>query len=339
VIVFLKPHTSTSQIAELQMALKQMGFESHMVHQKEICLVPNLKDSSSLSRFTFIDSVKIIDTNFQLSSIEYKKETLFQVNGIQVGTHFSNIIAGPCSVESEEQIFQTAAFLAKNNIRFIRGGAYKPRTSPYSFRGLGKEGLKLLSEAAKQYNLSIVTELMDLSLLDEVQQYADIIQIGSRNMANFYMVGELGKINKPILLKRGMQAKVNEWLLAADYIMSGGNEDLILCERGIRSFDPMSRNVMDVAVIPLIQSMSHLPIIADPSHGTGDSSLVPVMAKASMVAGANGLMIEIHPNPSKALSDAKQALSFEAFESLLSDIENLKPAIQKPIDATYSVAI
>lgn len=338
-IVFFKSNTQTTQIAEFQLFLKQAGFESHLVSQKNICLVPALKDNSILNRFSFIERVQSISTPFQLSSLEYKKETNFQVNGIQMGTQYANIIAGPCSVETEEQIFETAAFLQKNNIRFIRGGAYKPRTSPYSFRGLGKEGLKLLNEAAKKHQLSVVTELMDLSLLDEVMQYADIIQIGSRNMANFYMLGELGKVNKPIMLKRGMVAKVNEWLLAADYIMSGGNENLILCERGIRSFDPMSRNVMDVAVIPLVQSISHLPVIADPSHGTGEASLVPALAKASMVAGANGLMIEIHPNPSKALSDAKQAMSFEDFENLLTDLEQLKPAIQKPIDATYSVAV
>jgi len=178
---------------------------------------------------------------------------------------------------------------------------------------------------------------MDLSLLDEVLTYTDIVQVGSRNMANFFLLSELGKIEKPVLLKRGMQAKVNEWLLAADYIMSGGNEKIILCERGIRSFDPASRNVMDVAVIPLIQSMSHLPIFADPSHGTGAANLVSPLAKASMVAGANGLMIEIHPNPSKALSDAKQALSFKEFENLLNDLEVLKPAIQKLKATTYSV--
>ncbi|OYU97763.1 MAG: 3-deoxy-7-phosphoheptulonate synthase [Bacteroidetes bacterium B1(2017)] len=338
-IVYLKTNTSTTQIAEMQLHLKQAGFESYLVQQPNICMVPALKDPSIIERFPFISGFKLISTAYQLSSNEYKNETLFEVNGVQVGSNFANIIAGPCSVESEEQIFETAAFLHKNNIKFIRGGAYKPRTSPYSFRGLGKEGLKLLQEAAKQYKLNVVTELMDLSLLDEVMAYSDVIQIGSRNMANFYMLSELGKINKPILLKRGMQAKVNEWLLAADYIMSSGNEKIILCERGIRSFDPMSRNVMDVAVIPLIQSLSHLPIIADPSHGTGDSKLVPIMAKASMVAGANGLMIEIHPNPSEALSDAKQALNFTDFETLLSDLEVLKPAIKKPIDASYSVFI
>ncbi len=338
-IVFFKSNTSTIQIAELQLHLKQAGFESYLIQKEGICMIPSLKNAAILEPFNFIESIKHIDTPYQLASLAFKKETNFSVKDIQIGTNFANIIAGPCSVESEEQIFETAAFLHKNNIKFIRGGAYKPRTSPYSFRGLGKDGLKLLAEAAKKYELRIVTELMDLSLLDEVEAYSDIIQIGSRNMANFYMLSELGKINKPILLKRGMQAKVNEWLLAADYVMSGGNEEIILCERGIRSFDPASRNVMDVAVIPLIQSLSHLPIIADPSHGTGDSFLVPTLAKASMVAGANGLMIEIHPNPSKALSDARQALSFDAFEALLADIEILKPALNKPIDAAYSLAV
>jgi 3-deoxy-7-phosphoheptulonate synthase len=339
VIIFFKTNTNNTQIAELQLHLSQLGFESQLVQKLGICIAPALLDTNFLTRFDFIERAQIISSNFQLSSLAYKKETSFAVNGIQMGTHFANIIAGPCSVESEKQIFETAAFLSKNNIKFIRGGAYKPRTSPYSFRGLGKDGLKLLSEAAKQYNLSVVTELMDLSLLDEVLNYADIVQIGSRNMANFFLLGELGKIEKPVLLKRGMQAKVNEWLLAADYIISGGNEKVILCERGIRSFDPASRNVMDVAVIPLIQSMSHLPIIADPSHGTGDANLVPALAKASMVAGANGLMIEIHPNPSKALSDAKQALSFKAFESLLADLDKLKSTIQKPIDARNSFVV
>jgi 3-deoxy-7-phosphoheptulonate synthase len=339
VIIFFQPNTTNTQKAELQLHLRQSGFDSQLVQQTGICIVPSLHDNAILEKFSFISHSQLIETNYQLSSLAYKKETNFKVNDNLVGTNFINIIAGPCSVETEEQIFSTAALLAKHNIPFIRGGAYKPRTSPYSFRGLGKDGLKLLQQAAKQYNLSVVTELMDLSLLEEVQQYTDIIQIGSRNMANFYLLSELGKINTPIMLKRGMQAKVQEWLLAADYIMCGGNEKIILCERGIRSFDPLSRNVMDVGVIPLIQSLSHLPILADPSHGTGEAKFVNSLAKASLVAGANGLMIEIHPNPKKALSDSRQALSFEEFETLLSDIEVLKPAVQKPINATYSVAL
>ncbi len=338
-IIFFHPNTNPANLAQLQLHLKQQGFDSNYVPSENCCIVPGLTQTGSLKEFVFIDRIQHIETPFQLSSKEFKTKTQFEVNGTIMGTNYANIIAGPCSVESEEQIFETAEFLHRKGIKFIRGGAYKPRTSPYSFRGLGKDGLRMLSQAAKKYHLNVVTELMDLSLLDEVMQYADIIQIGSRNMANFYLLAELGKINKPVMLKRGMQAKVNEWLLAADYVLSGGNNKVILCERGIRSFDPMSRNVMDVAVIPLIQSLSHLPIIADPSHGTGATALVTPMAKASMVAGANGLMIEIHPNPALALSDGKQTLNFEEFEKLLHEVRGLKSAINKVIDANYSLVV
>lgn len=220
----------------------------------------------------------------------------------------------------------------------MRGGAYKPRTSPYAFRGLGLDGLKILRKAADLYKLNVVTELMDLSLLDQIMEYSDIIQIGSRNMSNFYLLAELGKIEKPIMLKRGMSARLSEWLLAADYILSGGNEKVILCERGIRSFDPEVRNTMDVAAIPMIQELSHLPIIADPSHGTGMAKFVHPLSLASLVAGANGLMIEIHPDPKKSLSDAQQAMTFVDFEILVQEIRKLEPAINKPIDATYEEA-
>ncbi len=338
-IIFFHQNTDPSNLAQMQLHLKQQGFESNYVPSENCCIVPGLTQTVSLKEFNFINRIQHIETPFQLSSKEFKTKTRFEVNGTLVGTDYANIIAGPCSVESEEQIYEIAAFLNKNGIRFIRGGAYKPRTSPYSFRGLGKEGLRMLSQAAKKYQLNVVTELMDLSLLDEVMQYADIIQIGSRNMANFYLLAELGKINKPVMLKRGMQAKVNEWLLAADYILSGGNFKVILCERGIRSFDPISRNVLDVAVIPLVQSLSHLPIIADPSHGTGAAALVTPMAKASMVAGANGLMIEIHPNPQLALSDAKQTLNFEEFEKLLYEVRSLKYTINKAVDARNTVMV
>lgn len=338
-IVFFQPNTSNTEMAELQLRLKQKGYDSHLVPRLEVCVVPNLKESGLLKDFSCVRTTKQVDTGYQLASLEFRKETEFQVNGVRMGSRYANLIAGPCSVESEEQIHQTARFLRKNNLRFIRGGAYKPRTSPYSFRGLGKQGLKWLQEAARENNLNVVTELMDLKLLDEVMEYADIIQVGSRNMANFYLLSELGKVNKPIMLKRGMQARIHEWLLAADYILCGGNDQVILCERGIRSFDPMSRNVMDVAAIPLVKTLSHLPVIADPSHGTGDTRLVGALAKASMVAGANGLMVEIHPEPVNAWSDARQAMSFDQFESLLAEIDLLKPLIGKPMDATFSVAI
>ncbi len=338
-LILLRENTNPSQIAELQSFFRTLGQENFLVHHPEAILAPNNYVLPDLNRFSFISEIKSISTPYKLSSKLFRTTTSFDVNGILIGSKYANIIAGPCSIETEEQIFSIAEFLHQKNIKFIRGGAFKPRTSPYSFRGLGTKGLKLIREAANKYELSVVTELMDLSLLDEVLEYSDIIQIGSRNMANFYMLSELGKINKPILLKRGMQANVTEWLLAADYILSGGNEKVILCERGIRSFDNLSRNVMDIGVIPLIQSLSHLPVFADPSHGTGNSKFVNQMAMAAMVAGANGLLVEIHPDPSKALSDGDQALNFKQFELLLNGIDNLQTAIQKPIDATYSLAI
>ncbi|MFY8021149.1 MAG: 3-deoxy-7-phosphoheptulonate synthase [Bacteroidia bacterium] len=330
----IKPDT-LHQLKAL-LTLNQVAF-TH-VEKQNIIVAPKISNQTVLTGIDGIEKVIELDTPFQLSSKEYKKETHFLVNGTSVGSQFINLIAGPCSVESEEQIYTTAEFLSKNGIKFIRGGAYKPRTSPYAFRGLGLDGLKILRNAANEFKLNVITELMDLSLLDQITEYSDIIQIGSRNMSNFYMLAELGKTDKPIMLKRGMSARLSEWLLAADYILSGGNEKVLLCERGIRSFDPEVRNTMDVAAIPMIQALSHLPVFADPSHGTGMAKFVHPLSLASLVAGANGLMIEIHPDPSKSLSDAQQAMSFQDFEILVQEIRKLEPAINKPIDATYEEA-
>ncbi len=330
----IKPDT-LHQLKAL-LTINQVAF-SH-VEKQNIIVAPKISNKSVLSGIDGIEKVIEIDTPYQLSSKQYKKETHFLVNGTSVGNNFINLIAGPCSVETEEQIYSTAEFLSKNGIKFMRGGAYKPRTSPYAFRGLGLDGLKILRKAADEYKLNVVTELMDLSLLDQIMEYSDIIQIGSRNMSNFYLLAELGKIEKPIMLKRGMSARLSEWLLAADYILSGGNDKVILCERGIRSFDPEVRNTMDVAAIPMIQDLSHLPIIADPSHGTGMAKFVHPLSLASLVAGANGLMIEIHPDPKKSLSDAQQAMTFADFEILVQEIRKLESAINKPIDATYEEA-
>ncbi len=330
----IKPDT-LHQLKAL-LTINQVAF-SH-VEKQNIIVAPKISNKSVLSGIDGIEKVIEIDTPYQLSSNQYKKETHFLVNGTSVGNNFINLIAGPCSVETEEQIYSTAEFLSKNGIKFMRGGAYKPRTSPYAFRGLGLDGLKILRKAADEYKLNVVTELMDLSLLDQIMEYSDIIQIGSRNMSNFYLLAELGKIEKPIMLKRGMSARLSEWLLAADYILSGGNDKVILCERGIRSFDPEVRNTMDVAAIPMIQDLSHLPIIADPSHGTGMAKFVHPLSLASLVAGANGLMIEIHPDPKKSLSDAQQAMTFADFEILVQEIRKLESAINKPIDATYEEA-
>lgn len=314
--------------------LKKESLHYRYLANEHIIVAPKLSLKPELSSFDVIEKITEIDTPYQLASNKWKKQTAFDIKGVSVGSDLFSIIAGPCSVETEEQIFATAELLHKLGIKFIRGGAYKPRTSPYSFMGLGKKGLELLSEAAKQYDLRVVTEIMDLSLLDEVYQYADVLQVGSRNMQNFYMLNELGKTDKPILLKRGMHAKVTEWLLAAEYVLSGGNEKVILCERGIRSFDPESRNVMDVGVIPLIKELSHLPIIADPSHGTGAASRVESMAMACAAAGSNGLIIEVHPNPKQALSDSAQAVNFTQFEHLISKVKMIVNALAAETDST-----
>lgn len=316
-----KNSTTPEKRSFLLNRLREMKFDFLLLEEKDEIIVPKLTDEEVLKPFDFISESIVIESPYQLSSKKYKTKTSFEVNGSTVAQGTFNVIAGPCSVESEEQIFATAQLLSKLGIRFIRGGAFKPRTSPYTFRGLGLNGLKLINEAARQYGLAVVTELLDLSLIEDVYAYADIIQVGSRNMSNFYMLAELGKIKKPVMLKRGMSARMNEWLLAADYILSGGNENVILCERGIRSFDPERRNVFDLGIIPLIKSVSHLPVFADPSHGTGVAQMVPTMSLAAVAAGADGLMIEIHPRPAEALSDKQQALSFTEFENLYKKIQ------------------
>lgn len=251
-------------------------------------------------------------------SLDWKKErTVIAVRGTEIGGDELLMIAGPCAVETEEQIDKVAAHISELGIPFIRGGAYKPRTSPYNFQGLQEDGLELLRQVSQRYNLGVVTELMDLSLLPKVYDATDIIQVGARNMKNYHLLKELGKVDKPVMLKRGMDATVEEWLLAAEYILLGGNERVILCERGIRTFDTSMRNTMDIGAIALAKQLAHLPVIADPSQGTGRRSLVGPMSAAAVVAGADGLMIEVHPDPENALSDGQQSLNFDEFDEIL----------------------
>ncbi len=327
-IIQLKHKSTETQKQELLKKLESLHTSYKWVEAKNLIVLPKLNDSAFLKNESCIEHITETDTPYQLASIQFKKHTSFDVKGANISNQSFQMMAGPCSIETESQIEETAAFLASLGVKFIRGGAYKPRTSPYSFRGLGLDGLKLIRKSADKYDLRVVTEIMDLSLLEEVYEYTDILQVGSRNMHNFSLLDELGKIDKPILLKRGMHARVNEWLLAAEYILSGGNDKVILCERGIRSFDNATRNVMDVGVIPLIKELSHLPIIADPSHGTGQASRVEALSLAAVAAGANGLLIEVHPNPSKALSDEYQAISFDNFKSIASKVEAIRECIK-----------
>lgn len=270
---------------------------------------------------------------YQLVSREWKKEdTLIKLKNTVIGQGHISIIAGPCAVENEDQIFTISEFLSKKNVRILRGGAYKPRTSPYSFQGLKKDGLVLLRNAADKYNMSVITEVMDTNTVDEVYQYADILQVGTRNMQNYQLLRALSKTDKPVMLKRGMSSTMEEWLLAAEYILSGGNDKVILCERGIRTFETATRNTLDLSIVPLLKSLSHLPVIVDPSQGTGLRELVAPMSMAAIVAGADGVMVEVHNQPEEALSDGEQSLYFDQFGELLGQLKNAAQITGKSLD-------
>lgn len=279
----------------------------------------NILDASSFLAYPFVLDVKRISYPFKLTSRDYQKEdTIIDVNGVKIGGKENIvIIGGPCAVESKEQIEDIALHMNKYNIKFLRGGIYKPRTSPYSFQGLGKIGLDYLVEAKNKYGLNIVSEIVSIDQIDEFNKYVDIIQVGARNMQNFELLKALGKIDKPIILKRGFSSTIEEWLLAAEYILAGGNKKVILCERGIRTFDSYTRYTLDLSSIPLLKSITHLPIIVDPSHATGRYELVEPMSLASIASGADGLLIEVHNNPEMALSDGGQSLKYERFEKLI----------------------
>jgi 3-deoxy-7-phosphoheptulonate synthase len=270
---------------------------------------------------------------YQLVSLEWKKEpTVFKVNNAEIGGDNFNLIAGPCAVENEEQIHTIASYLSKKGIKILRGGAYKPRTSPYSFQGLKEEGLIYLKNAASANQMSVITEVMDTNLVDKVYEYTDIFQVGTRNMQNFQLLKALSKTNKPIMLKRGWSSTIEEWLLAAEYLLLGGNPNVILCERGIRTFETATRNTLDLNAVALAKTLSHLPVMVDPSQGTGLRELVEPMSLAAVAAGADGLMIEIHNQPTEALSDGRQSLYFDQLDVLMSKVEILCNTIGKQVD-------
>ena len=257
--------------------------------------------------------------------------TIVKVNDVEFGGSKVTIIAGPCAVESMEQLFETARSVALNGANMLRGGAFKPRSSPYSFQGLGEEGLKLLSQIRKETGLPVVTEAMDTRQVELVAEYADMIQIGSRNMQNFPLLKEAGMCGKPILLKRGMMATIEEFLFAAEYVLHHGNEQVILCERGIRSFETSTRNTLDLSAVPMLKHLTHLPVIVDPSHGTGVRWMVPAMAKAAVAVGADGLIMEVHYNPEEALCDGEQSLSLPEFNKLMSELPKIAEAVGRQI--------
>jgi len=322
--------------------LEDMGFELHISKGKERIVIGIVGDTRKLIAFPFnsypgvIDVLKVLKP-YKLASREFKElSTIIRINDVSIGGGKATIMAGPCAVEGEEQIFEIARRISSFGVKILRGGAFKPRTSPYSFQGLGEQGLKMMSEAARKYGLLVITEVMSIEQIDMVSQYADIIQVGTRNMQNFMLLKELGKIKKPVMLKRGMSSTIEEFLLSAEYILAEGNKKVILCERGIRTFENYTRNTLDLSAVPAIKELSHLPIIVDPSHATGRKELVGPMSKAAIAAGADGLIIEVHPNPEEALSDGAQSLDLDYFENLVSELGVVAQAVGRSLDQSYT---
>ncbi|HJN44565.1 MAG TPA: 3-deoxy-7-phosphoheptulonate synthase [Vicinamibacterales bacterium] len=279
-----------------------------------------------------VHEVLRITEPYKLASRTFKPErTTVSFGEFRVGGDEVIVMAGPCSVETDAQISASAAAVRKAGAKVLRGGAFKPRSSPYSFQGLGEEGLRMMRAAADAEGLKVASEVMDVSQIELVARYADILQVGARNMQNYTLLRELGKIRTPVLLKRGISATIEEWLLSAEYVLSGGNTDVILCERGIRTFESYTRNTMDISAIPVVQKLSHLPIVADPSHGTGLRDKVTPMARAAVAAGADGLIIEVHPDPDKALSDGAQSIFPSQFDRLMAELRIIAPAIGRSI--------
>ncbi len=327
-IVNMNPDATEEQIQHVIERIKECGFQTHVIRGAErtvIGAVGTTGRRGELEALQAAPGVAVlvpISQPFKLVGRELRSQpTVVDVGRIKIGGEHWVVIAGPCSVESREQILETARGVQRAGAHLLRGGAYKPRTSPYDFQGLGVEALEFLREAREETGLSIVTEVMSSEDIDVVSEYADMLQVGARNMQNFPLLRRLARANRPVLLKRGPSATVKEWLLAAEYILSGGNSNVVLCERGIKTFESDLRNTFDLAAIALAKELSHLPVIADPSHGTGRRSIIPAMSRAAIAAGADGLMIEVHPCPERALSDGPQSLDLIAFEKLMQEID------------------
>ena len=328
-LILMHPDATRQQIEAVRDRIKEIGLEPHEIPGSMRVAIGITGNQGALSPEQFMHLAGVaecvpVSRPYKLVSREVKPEpTIVDVDGVKIGDGSLAVIAGPCSVESRDQIFRTAEAVAKSGVKLFRGGAFKPRTSPYAFQGLKQEGLKLLDEVRKEFGLRIVTEVKDAETLDEVAQVADVLQIGARNMQNFTLLENAGRLRMPVLLKRGMSATLKELFMAAEYLLSLGNFEVILCERGIRTFETMTRNTFDLSAVVLIKHHTHLPVIADPSHGVGIDWAVPPLAKAAVVAGADGIMIEVHPDPSKALSDGQQSLTLEAYANLAAELTEL----------------
>jgi 3-deoxy-7-phosphoheptulonate synthase len=342
-VIILAPSATDTDIADVQRRLESHGYQSHLSRGEERTLIgavgaapPNKAAiMEALETLDYVERVVPITRSYKLAAREFNPagSTFDLGGGIRVGGGQTIVMAGPCSVESEEQIVATACAVRKAGAHLLRGGAFKPRTGPYHFQGLGDEGLRHLASARAETGLPIVTEVLDPRDVEKVAATADVLQLGARNMQNYTLLREVGRSSRPVLLKRGLSATYDEWLQAAEYLLSEGNRRVMLCERGIRTFETHTRNCLDLAAVPAMRELSHLPIIIDPSHGTGRSRYVAAMAKAAVAAGADGLMIEVHLDPHAAWTDAAQAIDAEEFTALLRELAALGPACGRPLHA------
>jgi 3-deoxy-7-phosphoheptulonate synthase len=340
VIVILKKGSSIEQTQEVEKVLEECGYSSHSIVGVERTVIGAVgapgadkeNTADQLRTLDFIDDIVFVGKPYKLVSKEFKPEkSKIDIGyGVVIGGDQIHVMGGPCTVESREQLLTAARGVKAAGGTILRGGAYKPSTSPYSFQGMGEDGLKLLAEAREETGLPIITEVMHVQNLELVAEYSDILQVGARNMQNYELLSEVGKIRKPVLLKRGLSAKIEEWLQAAEYIAMGGNTQLMLCERGIRTFETYTRNTLDLSAVLAVRELSHLPVIVDPSHGVGRSAMVAAMSKAAVAVGADGLIIEVHPQPEKALKDGAQSITIPAFAQLMREL----PAVAQAVGRT-----
>ncbi len=345
-IVAMQERATDDQIQAVVERMVEIGFNVHRTTGAVQTILagvgtPAQFDHKDFELLAGVAEVVRISSPYKLAGRGFRPEgTIVQFpNGVAVGGEEVVVMAGPCSIESRDQIFTVAAQVKAAGAKFLRGGAFKPRSSPYSFQGMGLAGLKLLREVGDATGLLIISEVMEISQIEVMLPYIDCFQVGARNMQNFNLLRELGLVRKPVLLKRGIAATLEELLLSAEYILSGGNYDVILCERGIRTFETYTRNTMDISAIPVIKKLSHLPIVGDPSHGTGRRDMVPQMARATVAAGGDGLLIEVHPNPDKAISDGAQSLFPEQFAKLMDELRIIAPAVGRSISQPVGVAV
>jgi 3-deoxy-7-phosphoheptulonate synthase len=339
-LVVMQSRASDLDISKVVEVIQSQGLTPHVMPGATRTAIGVTGNTGAVDKSLFevlpgVEEAIRVTKPFKLASREMKRDdTVISLAQGTIGPETFTMVAGPCSVENESMILKSAEFLISQGVKFLRAGAFKPRTSPYAFQGMGVEGLKILEKARQRTGIGIVTELMDTEFASAVEDASDIIQVGTRNMQNFSLLKRVGKCRKPVLLKRGMSATLDEWLMAVEYVMAGGNYQVILCERGIRTFSDHSRNTLDLSVIPPAKALCHLPIFVDPSHGTGKRAYVPAMSLAALAAGADGLLIEVHPEPDKAMSDGAQSLDFKGFEKLLGQLRVLAPALGRTLSRT-----